>query len=149
VYALAYAGLADCFSFIYMYADSAVSVRLQAETNSRLALQMAPDLAQAHASRGLALSHSARQQEAEEAFNRAVELDPNLFDAYYFHGRHAFTKGDLESAAELSRKKRAQRHGRDRLDEERQRPRQRARSPAIPGAISQPWVGVGSQSLLI
>lgn len=36
-YALAYAGLADCFSFIYMYADSAVSVRLQAETNSRLA----------------------------------------------------------------------------------------------------------------
>ena len=94
-YALAYAGLADCFSFIYMYADSAVSVRVQAETNSRLALQMAPDLAQAYASRGLALSHSARQEEAEKAFDRAVELDPKLFDAYYFHGRHAFTRGDL------------------------------------------------------
>jgi len=103
-YALAYAGLADCFSFIYMYADSAVSVRLQAETNSRLALQMAPDLAQVHASRGLALSHSARQQEAEEAFSRAIELDPKLFDAYYFHGRHAFTKGNLEAAAELFEK---------------------------------------------
>jgi len=100
-YALAYAGLADCFSFIYMYADSAVSVRLQAETNSRLALQLAPDSAQVHASRGLALSYSARQEEAEKAFQRATELDPMLYDAYYFHGRHAFSKGKLELAATL------------------------------------------------
>lgn len=103
-YALAYAGLADCFSFIYMYADSAVSVRLQAETNSRLALQLAPELAQVHASRGLALSYSSRQAEAEKAFERAVQLDPKLFDAYYFHGRHAFTKGKLEKAAILFEK---------------------------------------------
>lgn len=100
-YALAYAGLADCFSFIYMYADSSVSVRLQAETNSRLALQLAPKLAQVHASRGLALSYSTRQDEAEKAFERAVELDPKLFEAYYYHGRHAFTKGKLEKAAGL------------------------------------------------
>lgn len=103
-YALAYAGLADCFSFIYMYADSAVSIRLQAETNSRLALQLAPELAQVHASRGLALSYSTRQDEAEKAFERAVELDPKLFEAYYFHGRHAFTKGKLEKAAQLFEK---------------------------------------------
>lgn len=103
-YALAYAGLADCFSFIYMYADSAVSIRLQAETNSRLALQLAPELAQVHASRGLALSYSSRQNEAEKAFERAIELDPKLFDAYYFHGRHAFTKGKLEKAAQLFEK---------------------------------------------
>lgn len=103
-YALAYAGLADCFSFIYMYADSAVSVRLQAETNSRLALQLGPDLAQVHASRGLALSYGVRQDEAEKAFERAVELDPTLFDAYYFHGRYAFSKGKLEVAANLFEK---------------------------------------------
>lgn len=100
-YALAYAGLADCFSFIYQYADSAVSIRLQAETNSRLALQLAPDMAQVHASRGLALSYGRRQEEAEKAFERAAELDPTLFDAYYFHGRYAFSKGKLESAAKL------------------------------------------------
>ena len=103
-YALAYAGLADCFSFIYMYADSAVSVRLQAETNSRLALQIAPDVAQVHASRGLALSHSKRQEGAEKAFERAIELDPKLYDAYYFYGRHAFSKGKFEKAAELFEK---------------------------------------------
>lgn len=100
-YALAYAGLADCFSFTYMYADSSVSVRLQAETNSRLAMQLAPELAQVNASRGLALSHSKRQDDAEKAFKRAVELDPKLFDAYYFHGRHAFSKGKFEQAAQL------------------------------------------------
>jgi TolB-like protein/Flp pilus assembly protein TadD len=103
-YALAYAGLADCFSFIYMYADSAISVRLQAETNSRLAMQLAPDLAQVHASRGLALSYSAREDEAEKAFEQAVALDPKLFDAYYFHGRYAFTKGKFEVAARLFEK---------------------------------------------
>jgi len=100
-YALAFAGLADCFSFLYMYADSAVSIRLQAESNSRLGVQLAPDLAQVHASRGLALSYGPRQDEAEQAFERAIELDPTLFDAYYFHGRHAFSKGKHESAARL------------------------------------------------
>jgi TolB-like protein/Tfp pilus assembly protein PilF len=103
-YALAYAGLADCYSFIYMYADSSVSVRLQAETNSRLACQLAPELAQVHASRGLALSYSSHPEKAEEAFERAVELDPKLFEAYYYHGRYAFTKGNLERSAVLFEK---------------------------------------------
>jgi adenylate cyclase len=103
-YALAYAGLADCFSFIFQYSDNTVSIRMQAETNSRVALQIAPDMAQALASRGLALSFGRRQEEGEKAFERAVELDPSLFDAYYFHGRHAFSKGKLESAAQLFEK---------------------------------------------
>jgi tetratricopeptide (TPR) repeat protein len=103
-YALAYAGLADCFSFLYMYADSSASNRLQAETNSRLAEQLAPDQAPVHASRGLALSLSQRHDEAEQAFRKAQELDPKLFDAFYFHGRHAFAEGRLEQAAELFEK---------------------------------------------
>ena len=103
-YALAYAGLADCFSFLYMYADSSASNRLQAETNSRLALQLAPDQAPVHASRGLALSLGHRHEEAEKSFSRAQELNPKLFDAYYFHARHAFSQGKLEQAAVLFEK---------------------------------------------
>lgn len=103
-YALAYAGLADCFSFLYMYADSSASNRLQAETNSRLAMQIAPDQAPVHASRGLALSLGQRHEEAEQAFEKAIELNPKLFDAYYFHARHAFSRGKLEQAAELFEK---------------------------------------------
>lgn len=103
-YALAYAGLADCYSCLYMFAESSATNRQQAETNSRLALQLAPDSAQVHASRGLALSHSKRYEEATKAFERAIELDPKLFDAYYFYGRHAFAQGQMDKAAELFEK---------------------------------------------
>lgn len=98
-YALAHAGLADCFSYIYMYADSSVSNRLQAETASRLALALDPKLAQAHASRGLALSLSKRYEEAEQAFESAIRLDPKLFEAYYFYARDSLAQGKLEKAA--------------------------------------------------
>jgi TolB-like protein/tetratricopeptide (TPR) repeat protein len=98
-YALAHAGLADCFSFIYMYADSTASNRLQAETASRLALELDPNLAQAHASRGLALSLSKRYEEAEQAFESAIRLDPKLFEAYYFYARDSLAQGKLEKAA--------------------------------------------------
>ena len=97
-YALAHAGLADCFSRLYMYADSSVSNRLQAETASRLALELDPNLAQAHASRGLALSLSKRYEEAEKAFESAIRLDPNLFEAYYFYARDSLAQGKLEKA---------------------------------------------------
>ena len=97
-YALAHAGLADCFSYIYMYADSSASNRLQAETASRLALELDPGLAQAHASRGLALSLSKRYAEAEQAFEEAIKLDPSLFEAYYFYARDALAQGNFEKA---------------------------------------------------
>ena len=98
-YALAHAGLADCFSFIYMYADSTASNRLQAETASRLALELDPNQAQAHASRGLALSLSKRYEEAEQAFETAIRLDPRLFEAYYFYARDSLAQGKLDKAA--------------------------------------------------
>jgi TolB-like protein/Flp pilus assembly protein TadD len=97
-YALAHAGLADCFASIYMYADSSVSNRLQAETASRLALELDPKLAQAHASRGLALSLSKRYEEAEQAFEAAIRLDPKLFEAYYFYARDSLAQGNFEKA---------------------------------------------------
>ena len=97
-YALAHAGLADCYSYVYMYADSSASNRLQAETASRLALELDPKLAQAHASRGLALSLSKRYAEAEQAFEEAIRLDPKLFEAYYFYARDSLAQGKLEKA---------------------------------------------------
>jgi len=99
-FALAHAGLADCFSNIYMYADSSASNRLQAETASRLALELDPKSAQAHASRGLALSLSKRYDEAEQAFKEAIRLDPNLFEAHYFYARACLAQGAFEKAVE-------------------------------------------------
>jgi len=103
-YALAYAGLADSYSWYYMYWDSSEEPLQEAEQASRKALELAPDLAEAHVAHGLAVSLKGRFDEAERDFNKAIELNPRLFEAYYFYGRSVFAEGELERAAELFRK---------------------------------------------
>lgn len=102
-YPQAHAGLADCWSYRYLYVDRSPESLARAEAASRRAVEMDPACAQAQASRALALSLSRRDEEAEAAFRRAAELDPNLFEAFYFHARHAFVMGRKEQAIELYR----------------------------------------------
>ena len=68
---------------------------------SAKALALDNGLAEAHASRGLALSLGKRYDEATAEFEQAIALDPNSFEAHYFYGRACFTLGKLERAAEL------------------------------------------------
>lgn len=98
-YALAYAGLADCWSHIYLYSERRDAVRLQADAASRKAVELAPDSAQAQASRAVTLSLGGAAQEAEQAFEKAIRLDPGLFEAWYFYARQTFGAGDLPRAA--------------------------------------------------
>jgi len=100
-YALAQAGLADCWSYIYLYSERKDTVRLQAETAGRRAVELAPESAQAQASFAVALSLGSRKEEAQAAFEKAIGLDPGLFEAWYFYARHAFAGGDLPKAASL------------------------------------------------
>ena len=100
-YALAYAGLANSYSWYYMYWDSSEEPLQEAEEASRKALELAPDLAEAHVAHGLATSLKGRFDDAESDFRKAIELNPRLFEAYYFYGRSVFAEGDLERAAEL------------------------------------------------
>jgi len=100
-YALAHAGLADCWSYIYLYAERKDSVRLQAEAAGRRAVDLAPESAQAQASLAAALSLGPHKGEAPAAFERAIALDPALFEAWYFYARHAFAGGDLPKAISL------------------------------------------------
>jgi TolB-like protein len=97
-YALAYAGLADCWSYIYLYSDRKESARQKAESASRRAIELAPDSAQAQASHALAMSIGGHVEEAERGFEAAIRLDPKLFEAWYFYARHAFGRGDLKAA---------------------------------------------------
>lgn len=97
-YARAYAGLADCWSYIYLYSDRSEAVREQAGQASRKAQAMDPNSAQAQASRGLSLSLSGRNDEADEAFAAAMRLDPDLFESHYFRARHCFILGRREEA---------------------------------------------------
>ena len=99
-YALAYAGIADCCSFIYTYWDASAAHLEQADAASRKALELDPELAEAHTSRGLALAFARRYAEAEQAFDIAIQLNPKLFEAQYFYARARYQQGKLAEAAQ-------------------------------------------------
>jgi adenylate cyclase len=58
-------------------------------------------LAEAHASRGLAISMRKQWPEAEAEFNAAIRLNPKLFEAFYFYARAKLAEGKLDHAAQL------------------------------------------------
>jgi len=100
----AYAGIADCCSFLYMYAGTHENHRQQAYAMSRKALALDPDSAEAHASLGVACSLRKDYAAAEEEFEKAIQLDPMLFEAYYFYARVCFAKGDLPKTIQMYEK---------------------------------------------
>jgi TolB-like protein/Tfp pilus assembly protein PilF len=100
-FALAWAGYADCHSFLIMYVDPNEEYRETANRASARAIELGPDLAEAHASRGLAFLVSDKYEESELEFNRAIDLNPRLFEAYYYYARSRFHQGDMDKAIEL------------------------------------------------
>lgn len=100
-YALAYTGLSDSLSHTFLYFDNDESNVNGAMEASKKALKLNPRLAEAHASRGLAVSLAKQYQEAEEEFKKAIDLNPNLFEAYYHYARACFVQGKHEMACQL------------------------------------------------
>jgi TolB-like protein/Tfp pilus assembly protein PilF len=103
-FAPAWAGYADCYSFMIMYVDPKNSYREQANKASKKAVELDPSLAEAHASRGLAYLICEDFEMAETELEKALELNPGLFEAYYYYGRARFHQGDMQAAAELFEK---------------------------------------------
>jgi adenylate cyclase len=101
-FAGAYAGLADCWAYIFLYAERNEVVRQQAVWASSRAVELDPRSAHAWASHGLSHSLSgANDDEAERAFETAIRLAPDFFEAYYYYARHAFTRGNKQHAVAL------------------------------------------------
>ena len=100
-YALAHAGLADCSSLLYMTMDARESNLTQGDTASQKALELDPDLAEAHIARGLAVSLRKQFDEAEREFETAMRLDPKLFEAAYYFARARMSQGRFAEAAKL------------------------------------------------
>jgi TolB-like protein/Tfp pilus assembly protein PilF len=98
-YALAWTGVADACSLLYMYYPGQASDLEQADRASARALELAPSLPEAHASRGFALFHRKRLDEASAAFETAFRLDPQQFEARYYYGRALFQQGKFAEAA--------------------------------------------------
>jgi adenylate cyclase len=99
-YARAYAGIADCDSFLFLHYSAPVEIKGIFETSAK-ALALESSLAEAHASQALALSLEERYEEAMAEFEKAIALDPNSFEGHYFYARACFAQGKLERAAAL------------------------------------------------
>jgi tetratricopeptide (TPR) repeat protein len=100
-YGPAWAGLATVHALLYEWWGADVENLERAETASRTAMELAPDLADAHLARGLVKSLRGTYEEAQVHFEAATRINPNLFDAYYYYGRSCFARGDTARAAAL------------------------------------------------
>jgi adenylate cyclase len=97
LYARAYAGMADCDSFLYLnYSEGATPSSILA--NCTKALELDSNLAEARASRGLALAITEEFEAAEREFEQAVADNPNLFEAHFFWARSCFVQGKFQDA---------------------------------------------------
>jgi non-specific serine/threonine protein kinase len=99
-YAGAYAGLAGCHSYLYMFWNVTEEHALAAADASRRAVELDPELPEAYVARGVAVSLRDRYDEADAQFAHAIRLKPSLFEAYYFQGRGYYARGQLERAVE-------------------------------------------------
>jgi adenylate cyclase len=99
-YARAYAGIADCDSFLFLHYHVDVAIDSILATSAQ-AIALEAGLAEAHASRGLALSLVQRYDEAMAEFEKAIALDPQSFEAHYFYARACFAQDNFDRAAAL------------------------------------------------
>jgi adenylate cyclase len=100
-YAPAWAGLAMLHALLYEWWGSSDQDLAQADRASRIAMELGPELADAHLARAYTLSNLGRYDQAREHFEAAIRINPNLFDAYYYYGRAAFAAGDTARSIEL------------------------------------------------
>jgi adenylate cyclase len=103
-FAQPHAGIADCdvilLQWLSTVKEQPPELRGEALAESDVALRLDPALPEAYAARGNALFLLGRNQEADQAFRRAVELGPGSRDAWYWYARFLFaTQRYADSAA--------------------------------------------------
>ncbi len=97
-FALAHSGIADCCSLLHMYYPSSAGELERADASSLRALELDPDLPEAHAARGFALFQLRRTDEASAELQTAIRLDPTLGGPRYFYARLCFQQGKMAEA---------------------------------------------------
>jgi len=100
-YALAYAGLSDCYAFrgdVGLTAIPSKEAFSKAKETARRALEIDDTLAEAHASLAHANMHCFEWSAAERAFKRAIELSPNLAIAHQWYAFYLLFNGQGDEA---------------------------------------------------
>ncbi|HWN08985.1 MAG TPA: tetratricopeptide repeat protein [Pyrinomonadaceae bacterium] len=106
-YALAYAGLADCYQILPPYGSVPPDARAKARSAALKALQLDDNLAEAHASMGV-IKHAFDWDfaGAEVEFKRAIDLNPNYPLARLWYAQHLAHLGKREESFAEARRAR-------------------------------------------
>jgi TolB-like protein/Tfp pilus assembly protein PilF/DNA-binding winged helix-turn-helix (wHTH) protein len=101
-YALAYAGLADCYALLGGYSSSPQEEFMpKARAAATKAVQLDPSLSEAHQSLALiAQNYDIDWTTAEKEYRRAIELDPNNATAHHWYGEFLSFEGRFPEALE-------------------------------------------------
>jgi TolB-like protein/tRNA A-37 threonylcarbamoyl transferase component Bud32/cytochrome c-type biogenesis protein CcmH/NrfG len=102
-YASAHAGIADCSSLLYLVFEENPTFLKDAEVASARALELEPDLAESHLSRGMVYSCHKDYENGNREFEMAMRLDPKLFEAPFYWGRNLLWQGKGEEAVKAFR----------------------------------------------
>ncbi|MBK9214171.1 MAG: tetratricopeptide repeat protein [Chloracidobacterium sp.] len=101
-YALAFVGLADCYSIAKDYAINAPSDSLsRAESFAQRAIAIDGKMAEPYATLGNVYYNRWQWADSEAAFKRAIELNPKYATAYHWYSVLLFGLGRDDEAAEM------------------------------------------------
>lgn len=98
-YALAYAGVADCYALLPVYGNKPPKEDIErAIAAARRAIELDDTLAEAHTSLANALVDDLQFAAAETEFKRAISLNPNYATAYQWFGESLQAQGRFDEA---------------------------------------------------
>src|SRR6185436_9743922 len=101
-YALAYAGLADCYAVLHEYAGAPTAETVpQAKAFAERALSLDGQLAEPHATLGSINESLWQWTEAEKEFKTAIELNPNYPTTYHWYSIFLKNFGRNDEAAAM------------------------------------------------
>ena len=101
-YALAYAGLADCYVVLNQYAGTPLTETIpQVKAYAERAISIDGQLAEPHTSLGAANDQLGQWAEAEREYKRAIELNPNYATAFHWYSDFLRNIGRTDEAVPL------------------------------------------------
>jgi TolB-like protein/tetratricopeptide (TPR) repeat protein len=103
-YGRAWAWLAFTQGFSYMYFEADSIHRQEALGATRKALVLAPHLPESHIAAGIAHCMKYECSLAAQAFEKALEIDPKKYEAWYFFARTRIRQGRPHEALKLLQK---------------------------------------------
>jgi serine/threonine protein kinase/Tfp pilus assembly protein PilF len=104
-YALAYAGLADCYALLYEYsAAPSNDLYPKAKAAATRALALDDSLAEAHTSLAAAYEYEWNWVDAEKQYEKAIELNPNYETAHHWYAAYLISRKRFDEAIREARR---------------------------------------------